>query len=89
MRKYPVHVTRVVDGDTFKCLVNLNFNLFLKAKVRLADINCPERNTPEGVKAKEWMKDKIEGKDIFIESNSFGKYGRILARIYINEDDTD
>lgn len=88
MRKYPLHVTKVIDGDTIKGLIDLNFNILLKAKIRLANINCPELNTPEGIKSKDWLKEKIEGKDIFVESNSFGKYGRVLGKIYLKEDDS-
>lgn len=52
-------------------------------KVRLARINCPEKNTDEWKKVKEYMS-KYIGKEGIIESLKYDKYGRGLAELYID-----
>ena len=45
MFEYFCKVTRVVDGDTIDVDVDLGFNIWHKARVRLAGIDTPETRT--------------------------------------------
>jgi micrococcal nuclease len=84
MYEYKAQVTRVIDGDTCECLVWLGFDTFKKIKVRLAEINAPEKNTPEGKLAKSWLQQKIENKCITLLSKKYDKYGRSLGVILLD-----
>jgi len=55
-----------------------------KMKIRLARINCPEKNTEAGIKAKEYMKQYVS-KNGFIQSLKYDKYGRWLCEVYIDD----
>ena len=87
--QYVLRNVFVVDGDTLKGDVDLGFNVSLTGiKVRMEHVNCPEKNTAEGVAAKDftlaWIAQKtaIQEKIIVIVKNHReDKYGRILGSI--------
>jgi len=91
---YKATLERVVDGDTIDVTLDLGFDVKLhKQRCRLAGIDTPEsrtRNLAEkalGLKAKERLIELCSG-SITIKSLGKGKYGRILAVPY-TEDDID
>lgn len=49
---YKAQVIRVVDGDTFYCLIDLGFEIEQEHYLRLRGVNCPELDTMEGKRAK-------------------------------------
>ena len=80
----------VVDGDTVDMLCDLGFDVRMQLRLRLAKINTPEsrtRNKAEkilGLKAKAFLKDVLESADrIEFESHDRGKYGRVLATLFV------
>lgn len=95
MYKYKIKkINRVIDGDTVDLEIDLGFNITLKQRVRLKDINAAETRTlnieekTKGLEAKEWIKKELsrEGEWI-IETFKEDKYGRILGVLYISGDD--
>lgn len=90
MYEYKGKLMHVVDGDTVDILVDLGFNLLHKIRVRLDGVNTPESRTKdirekeEGLKAKEFTKNFLEGNPISISTMKTGKYGRYLARLKVN-----
>jgi len=85
-------VTRVVDGDTIDAIVDLGFNIFTKVRFRMLDYDSPETYRPKsaeekrlGLLATAAMKDFVDGKDVLIKSNKFGKY-RWLGTVYLKGD---
>lgn len=80
-------VTRVVDGDTF---VALNKETNKTIKVRMLGVDAPESvststlNTSFGRKVSNYMKRKLEGKEVYIEldKNHYDAYGRTLAHVF-------
>ena len=78
---YYAHVLRVLDGDTFECLVDLGFSVVQKFKVRLDGIDTPEKNTEQGVTAKAFVENLINDKDIILKDEGTEKYGRALAAV--------
>lgn len=96
MYEYKVKMSRVIDGDTFVCDIDLGFGLWLRDKhVRVAHINAPERNTPEGKVAlkyaqymllpqKETAVDYNPEVILQIIDHRNDKYGRILAEVFVN-----
>jgi micrococcal nuclease len=91
-------VLKVVDGDTIDADIDLGFDISLTKRVRLAGIDTPESRTTDkqekalGLESKEWLKKKLEGaKNIVIRTqlpDSTEKYGRILGKLYINNEET-
>lgn len=85
-----VKVLRVVDGDTFKCMIDGK-----EQTVRLIGVDTPEsvnpneeKNTVEGKIASEYTKKYLENRDVELEFDiqKTDKYGRVLA--YVWNDDT-
>ena len=93
---YKAEVTRVVDGDTVDCEVDLGFGITSKMRFRLLDIDTAETWRPKtdaerahGTEATNWLKLAVEGQAVIIKTDKDkrGKY-RWLCRIY-NYDDHD
>ena len=51
MYEYDATLVRVIDGDTYVLDIDLGFYVHTVQHVRLAGIDCPEHNTPEGIAA--------------------------------------
>ena len=88
---YRATLDRVVDGDTFDCILDLGFDVKLhKQRVRLHGIDTPESRTRDlaekklGLKAKERLKELCKG-SFKVKSLGKGKYGRILGIPYTEE----
>ena len=95
MYEYSCKITRVVDGDTVDCILDLGFSILHKCRVRLYGIDTPEsrtRNKDEKIRGKlasAFLKDAIKkGKKVTLRSklkDSKGKYGRVLGEIVVDE----
>lgn len=78
-------VTRVIDGDTIK--VDIDGKVY---KVRFIGINCPEIGENEeffGEEAKEFTKEKLHGREIFLQKDvsETDKYGRLLRYVWLEK----
>lgn len=70
-------VTGIKDGDTFEVLYDGQ-----PEKVRLADIDCPEKSQPFGNNAKQYASDLCFGKMVTVTSSGKrDRYGRIVGTI--------
>jgi micrococcal nuclease len=94
---YSAKVVRVVDGDTIDAMIDVGFDIHHKARIRLLGINTPETRTKDlkekeaGLAAKAYAHDWLDGLDnIYIQTHKdkSGKFGRILADIYSDENRT-
>ncbi len=62
--------------------------------VRLNRINAPEvrgAERPQGLEAKAYLKERIEGKDVLLETikeDKKGKYGRYIVEVWLKQDDS-
>ena len=74
-------VVGVVDGDTFKLLTK-DTTLHV---VRLANIDCPEKQQPYSVKAKQFVSQAIFQKEITIQVLKRDRYRRLIAQAYYND----
>ncbi len=68
----------ISDGDTFRFVSEEG----LKLKVRVADIDCPEKLQPFGLEAKEFVINQILNKDITLQVIATDRYGRKVARVF-------
>jgi micrococcal nuclease len=79
----PAHVIRVVDGDTVYLLLDLGWRITYEARCRIAGINAPELNTPEGLDARGYAEMLLPpGSLVKFVSHSLDKYGRPLGDIF-------
>jgi len=92
MFEYSAKVLEVIDGDTIDVSIDLGFNVLHTIRVRLYGINTPETRTKnkeekqKGLKAKERLKELIEGKIVTIKTqkDDTEKFGRYLGIIFLN-----
>jgi len=70
-------VIKVSDGDTINILVNKK-----QKRIRLAEIDCPEKKQPWGKKAKTALADMIAGKVVQVEKVTIDRYKRIVGKVF-------
>lgn len=95
MYEYKAIVLNVVDGDTFDLDIDVGFNIHVYKRVRLLDIDCPEKNARNGEKEKaaglyvtEWAKKEFLGKEVRIKSwKGTDSFGRYLVDLFVEWDD--
>ena len=95
---YRAKLDRVVDGDTIDALIDVGFDIWVKKRIRFMGLDtweCRTRNLEEknlGLAAKARTKELLESVSskpgyFRIKSHGVGKYGRVLAEIYIQDKD--
>ena len=77
--EYDAKVIVVIDGDT---LVVLHNNA--KVKIRMANIDAPEKDQPFGMQARQVMFGMVFKKQVHIDSVTVDKYGRTVALVTMN-----
>lgn len=92
---YKATVERIIDGDTIDVVLDLGFDIHMKARIRFAGINAPESRTRNpiekeaGLAAKRyvesWCKDGDENVIVQTQLDGKGKFGRVLGRILNDE----
>ena len=81
---YAAEILSVVDGDTLWLRIWLTPSLWLKEKVRLRGIDCPELDTPEGKAAKRFVEAQVKQcSAITITTTKPDKWDRYLCDIFL------
>ena len=70
-------VVSVADGDTITVLVDRT-----QIKVRLAEIDAPERRQPFGTRAKQAMSKLVFGKTVGVVTVDRDRYGRTVGQVF-------
>lgn len=89
---YKAIVTSVYDGDTCTVDIDLGLHTWVRGeKIRLSRINAPElrkKERAEGLKARDFLREQILGKEITIQTikDKKGKYGRYLGEIWLKNE---
>ena len=78
-----VQVIKVVDGDTITIL-DANKEQF---KIRLSGIDAPEKKQAFGNVSKQSLSEMIAGKEVTIDYNKRGRYGRIIGKVLLDSKD--
>ena len=95
---YRAKLERVVDGDTVDAMIDVGFNIWIKRRIRFKGMNAWEsrtRNLEEkklGLAAKDRLIElltEVSSKPGFFRIKSYGegKYGRVLAELFIMDND--
>lgn len=89
---YKAKILSVYDGDTCTADIQLGFYVIAhKVKLRLYGINTPEirggtaETKKAGITARDWLRERVLGKEITIKSFGKGKYGRWLVELYLED----
>lgn len=79
-------VVGVSDGDTVTILGEFTGSREQK-RVRLTDIDTPERGQPWGTRARQALADKVFQQQVQVASQGEDRYGRLLGRLYVGDRD--
>lgn len=74
-------VIAVTDGDTFKLLTPDS----AQVKVRIANIDCPERKQPFYQRAKQFTSQAIFNKTVTLKVLKKDRYRRWIAQVFYND----
>lgn len=74
-------VVNVSDGDTLSCLDKHK----QQHKIRLSEIDAPERGQAFGQKARTYLRDLVIHKDVNIRVDGRDRYKRILGTVFYNQ----
>jgi len=86
---YKCKLLRILDGDTIECNIDLGFDIWRKAKVRLQNIDAPELRTKDltekknAIESTEMLRKLIVDENpngiFYIKSKKVDSFGRCLA----------
>jgi len=82
---YQGRVVQVHDGDT----LTLRTQTGQSIKVRLAEIDAPERDQPYGKRAKTVLSTLTLDRSIRVETSVKDRYGRVVGRVYVGDMDVN
>lgn len=72
-------VVGIIDGDTIEVLDLASNN---NIRIRLAEIDCPEKGQNFGTKAKNYTSSQVYNKLVKINIIDTDRYGRSIAKVY-------
>ncbi|WP_182006261.1 thermonuclease family protein [Priestia aryabhattai] len=86
-------VVKVVDGDTYKILIDGGYDAFFMKTIRLKGINTSDKTLKTKLskemaqKATDYATEKLLNKEVYVESYKFedGGFGRYLAIVYYQD----
>ena len=68
MYEYSAELTRIVDGDTLDCIIDIGFSVFVKKRVRLYGIDTWESRTRDLEEKKKGLAAKARLKELIKEN---------------------
>jgi len=75
-------VVSIADGDTLTLLIDN-----IQYRIRLAEIDTPEKKQPYGTKARQALSKLVFGEEIKVNVQTTDRYGRSVARVYADDVD--
>ena len=93
---YRAKLVKVVDGDTIDAMIDVGFDIWIKKRIRYKGIDTWESRTRDLEEKKKGLAAKARNKELLesvssksgyfrIKSYGMGKYGRVLADIFIQD----
>ena len=95
---YRGKLERVVDGDTIDALIDVGFDIWIKKRIRYSGIDTWESRTRNLEEKAKGLEAKARNKELLMEVSSksgyfriksygLGKYGRVIADVFIMDKD--
>ena len=75
-------IVGIVDGDTVDLLVERT-----QHRIRLDQIDTPERGQPWGNRARQALADKVFQEDVRVEVSDTDRYNRLIGAIWLGDRD--
>lgn len=91
---YRAEVVEVIDGDTIDVDIDVGFNITVRKRLRFLLVDTWETRGEErerGLAAKEFCSGVLSCADaVYVQTvmDAEGKYGRLLAWVWVQDDDT-
>jgi micrococcal nuclease len=79
--------TRVLDGDTIE--ITVEGSTPAKQKIRMAQIDAPEKTQDYGIPSKVNLADMVLNHDVRVEYTKKDRYGRILGQVFVGDVDVN
>lgn len=73
-------VTRVIDGDTLDVLLASG-----RIRVRLHGVDAPERDQSGGREASEWLRQRVQDREVLLEPVTQDRYERMVAIVLLDD----
>lgn len=87
---YKAVVDKVVDGDTLVLRIDLGFLVWKEQRVRLALIDCPAIDEPNGQKAFQFVRDLMAKTSfVMVKTHQIDIYGRYVAHVFYSLNNND
>ena len=86
--EYTGKVVSISDGDTMTLLVPDGAS-FKQIKVRLGEIDTPERKQPYGTRAQQTLSDLAFNQQVRVVVQDTDRYGRTVGRVYVGSVDVN
>ena len=89
-QEHRAKVVDVYDGDTIKCVFPIHDKLY-RWNCRLSGVDTPELRTrclvekAFGYKVRDYLREKILNKMVYLRCGEFDKYGRLLVDILCDD----
>lgn len=77
-----IRVVRVLDGDTIDVVLDGE-----QKRIRIAEIDCPEKGQPYSNRATQFTKDFTSGNIVNLKIKEKDRYGRYIGYISVEEKD--
>ena len=80
---YKAVVERVIDGDTLLLRIDLGFQVWKEQRVRLAEIDTPAMDEPNGKEAYKFVLNQLAKVDfVMVKTNKIDIYGRYVGHVF-------
>lgn len=82
---FQARVVAIADGDTITVVDALN----QQHRIRLAEIDAPERGQPWGDRSRQALSQLVFGKTVSVQQTDTDRYGRVVGRVFADGRDVN
>ena len=80
---YKAEVRDVVDADTLLLDIDLGFEVIRRQRIRLARIDAPARDTPEGARGRRFVREQLAvAPTVVVSTHQLDVHGRYVAHVF-------
>ena len=80
---YKAEVRDVIDADTLLLDIDLGFEVIRRQRIRLARIDAPDRDTPEGARGRRYVREQLAvARTVIVNTRQTDLHGRYVAHLF-------